>query len=115
MLRFAISSDRVFEFTYFVSKHEALRSHHAFYSFAQLIPQRDILRLKIEQRNVHRRWRMKAVHRLHRSTCAICGYGDESGGLTRGSSLAAVRFGGVIIRVVTRIVVVLRLEPHIVQ
>src|ERR1044071_5010531 len=39
----------------------------------------------------------------------------KSGSLTRGSTLASVRFGRVIIRVVTGIIVVLRLELHIIE
>src|ERR1051325_2194673 len=39
----------------------------------------------------------------------------KSGSLTRGSTLASVRFGRVIIRVVTGIIIVLRLELHIIK
>src|SRR5215213_6170789 len=54
MFRLAILGDGAFEPTDFVTEHEALRAHYTVYCLLQVISNRDILRLEVQQRNVHR-------------------------------------------------------------
>ena len=96
---------------------EALRAHDTVYGLLQVISKRDILRLEVQQRNVHRIKELIATRSTKNALEKPLRFVPACGldGLTRGSTLAVISFGRVIVRVVAGIIVVLRFELHVIQ